>query len=106
VLFLDRKIQRDVVAQLEWEPGLLDNDIVVRVHGGGVTLRGFVDSVADQSRAERLAGRSRGCERSPTNSRYGFRWTSVAPTSTRPSGSALSRCWADSRGVDWGWKIR
>jgi BON domain len=68
VLFLDRKIQRDVVAQLEWEPGLLDDDIVVRVHGGVVTLRGFVDRFGSLPLLGRLTRRRLGVENPVTPS--------------------------------------
>ena len=44
----DTDIQRDVVAELKWEPSLRDEDIAVAVRDGVVTLAGFVDSYADR----------------------------------------------------------
>jgi hypothetical protein len=48
------------MADLEWGPGLLDDDIVVRVRNGVVTLGGFVDCSGDRSEVERVAGRIQG----------------------------------------------
>lgn len=56
----DRDIMRSVMADLEWEPGLLDHNIFVRVRNGVVTLGGFVESLGDRSKAERVAGRVQG----------------------------------------------
>jgi hypothetical protein len=56
----DRDIEENVMADLKWEPGLLDDDIVVRVRNGVVTLGGFVDCSGDRSKAERVAGRVQG----------------------------------------------
>ena len=53
----DSDIQKDVVAELKWEPGLMDDDIAVSVREGVVTLAGFVNSWADKYRAERVVGR-------------------------------------------------
>jgi osmotically-inducible protein OsmY len=58
--YLDNDIQQDIVAELKWEPSLRDDDIAVGVRDGIVTLGGFVDSFADKSMAERVAGRVKG----------------------------------------------
>ena len=50
----------DVVAELNWEPGLREDDIAVAVRDGVVTLAGFVDSWADKYRAERVASQVKG----------------------------------------------
>ena len=44
----DNDIQKDVAAELNWEPGLREDDIAVAVRDGVVTLAGFVDSWADK----------------------------------------------------------
>src|SRR3989454_663294 len=49
----DMEIQKDVVAELRWEPSLRDDDIAVGVRDGVVTLAGFVDSYPDKWTAER-----------------------------------------------------
>src|SRR5881628_2924519 len=54
VMRTDREIQKDVVAELRWEPSLRDDDIAVGVRDGVVTLAGFVDSYADKWTAERV----------------------------------------------------
>jgi osmotically-inducible protein OsmY len=56
----DSDIQKDVLAELQWEPGLRNDDIAVAVKGGVVTLAGFVDSYADKWKAERAAARVKG----------------------------------------------
>jgi osmotically-inducible protein OsmY len=56
----DTDIQKDIIAELHWEPSLRDDDIAVAVREGVVTLAGFVDSFADKWRAERVAGRVKG----------------------------------------------
>jgi osmotically-inducible protein OsmY len=58
--YLDHDIQKDIVAELEWEPSLRNDDIAVGVREGVITLGGFVDSFADKSMAERVAGRVKG----------------------------------------------
>jgi hypothetical protein len=71
------------MADLEWGPGLLDDDIVVRVRNGVVTLGGFVDCSGDRSEVERSRGGSRVCGQSSTSWRSSSPWTSrrLAPTS-------------------------
>ena len=56
----DSDIQRDVVAELKWDPSLEDEDIAVAVRDGVVTLAGFVHSYLDKWRAERVASRVKG----------------------------------------------
>jgi osmotically-inducible protein OsmY len=56
----DSDIQKDVIAELEWDPSLRHEDIAVGVRDGVVTLSGFVDSYADKWRAERVVGGIRG----------------------------------------------
>ncbi len=56
----DMDIQKDVIAELRWEPSLRDDDIAVGVRDGVVTLAGFVDSYADKWSAERVASKVKG----------------------------------------------
>ncbi len=56
----DIDIQKDVVAELRWEPSLRDDDIAVGVRDGVVTLAGFVDSYAEKWTAERVASKVKG----------------------------------------------
>ena len=56
----DMEIQKDVVAELRWEPSLRDDDIAVGVRDGVVTLAGFVDTYADKWTTERVASRVKG----------------------------------------------
>jgi osmotically-inducible protein OsmY len=58
--YTDKDIQKDITDELSWEPSLRNDDIAVGVRDGVVTLGGFVDSYADKSRAERVAGRVKG----------------------------------------------
>jgi osmotically-inducible protein OsmY len=60
VMRTDMEIQKDVVAELHWEPSLRDDDIAVGVRDGVVTLAGFVDSYADKWTAERVASKVKG----------------------------------------------
>jgi osmotically-inducible protein OsmY len=56
----DMEIQRDVVAELKWDPSLRDDDIAVSVRDGVVTLAGFVDSYSDKWKAERIVSKVKG----------------------------------------------
>lgn len=56
----DSDIQRDLMAELRWDPSLQAEDIAVAVRDGVVTLAGFVDSYLDKWRAERVAARVNG----------------------------------------------
>jgi osmotically-inducible protein OsmY len=56
----DGDIQRDLVAELNAEPNLRNDDIAVGVRDGVVTLAGHVDSYADKWRAERVVSRIKG----------------------------------------------
>lgn len=56
----DNDILKDVIAELQFEPGLRNDDIAVSVREGVVTLAGFVDSYAEKWKAERAAARVKG----------------------------------------------
>ena len=56
----DEQIQRDVLAELKWEPRVKPNEIGVMVKDGVVTLTGIVDSYAKRWEAEEAAHRVRG----------------------------------------------
>ena len=56
----DMDIQKDIVAELKWDPSLRDDDVAVSVRDGVVTLAGFVDSFSDKWKAERIAGQVKG----------------------------------------------
>jgi osmotically-inducible protein OsmY len=56
----DTDLQKDLVAELNWEPSLRNDDVAVGVRDGVVTLAGFVDSFIDKWKAERAASRIKG----------------------------------------------
>lgn len=56
----DSDIQKDITAELKWEPSLRNDDVAVGVRDGVATLGGFVDSFADKYKAERAASRIKG----------------------------------------------
>jgi osmotically-inducible protein OsmY len=56
----DEQIQRDVLAELKFEPRVLPNEIGVAVKEGVVTLTGYVDSYPKRWAAEDAAHRVRG----------------------------------------------
>lgn len=56
----DEEIQRDVLAELKWEPRVVPNEIGVVVKDGIVTLTGWVDSYTKRWAAEDAAHRVRG----------------------------------------------
>jgi osmotically-inducible protein OsmY len=56
----DSEIERDVKAELEWDPDLDATDIAVSVKKGVVTLTGFVKSYLDKYEAEAAAKRVAG----------------------------------------------
>jgi osmotically-inducible protein OsmY len=56
----DMDIQKDVVAELKWDPSLRDDDVAVSVREGVVTLAGFVDSYSGKWKAERIASKVKG----------------------------------------------
>lgn len=56
----DKDIQTEINLELNWEPSLRADDIVVGVRDGIVTLGGFVDSWSEKTRAERAVARVRG----------------------------------------------
>lgn len=51
----DQELHRDVVAELNWQPALRDEEIGVAVKGGVVTLSGEVTTYARKFEAERAA---------------------------------------------------
>jgi osmotically-inducible protein OsmY len=56
----DEQIQREVLAELKWEPRVVPNEIGVVVKDGVVTLTGWVDSYVKKWGAEEAAHRVRG----------------------------------------------
>jgi osmotically-inducible protein OsmY len=56
----DIELRRDVVAELNWEPCVRDEDIAVAVKGGVVTLAGTVDTYVQRYAAERAVERVHG----------------------------------------------
>ncbi len=56
----DELIQRDVIAELKWEPRVRPNEIGVAVKDGVVTLMGWVDSYTKKWAAEEATHRVRG----------------------------------------------
>ena len=56
----DSDIQKDVLAELNAEPNLRNDDLAVGVRDGVVTLAGYVDSYADKWRAERVVSKVKG----------------------------------------------
>lgn len=59
-MYTDQDMQKDITAELKWDSSLRDDDIAVGVREGIVTLGGFVDSLADKGKAERVAARVKG----------------------------------------------
>src|SRR5581483_8091451 len=56
----DRQLQEDVLAALEWEPGVRAQHIGVTVADGVVTLHGFVSTLRERYLAERTTRDVRG----------------------------------------------
>src|SRR6266850_7113583 len=56
----DEQLQKDVLAELKYEPSVQPNEIGVAVKGGVVTLTGYVDSYIKRWAAEDAAHRVRG----------------------------------------------
>jgi len=56
----DEQIQRDVLAELKWEPRVKPNEIGIMVKDGVVTLTGTADSYAKRWAAEEAVHRVRG----------------------------------------------
>lgn len=58
----DRELQRDVTAELNWDPSVDASRIDVEAHAGIVTLSGLVNSYAQKCRAQTAAWRVGGVE--------------------------------------------
>ena len=58
----DTQLQKDVIAELNWEPSVNPTDIGVEVKDGVVTLSGHVGSYAEKLNAERSAQRVSGVQ--------------------------------------------
>jgi osmotically-inducible protein OsmY len=56
----DIELRRDVVAELNWDPSVRDEDIAVGVRGGVVTLAGTVETYVQRYAAEQAVERVRG----------------------------------------------
>jgi osmotically-inducible protein OsmY len=56
----DEQIQREVLAELDWDAKVRSNEIGVAAKDGVVTLTGWVESYAKKTAAERAAHRVRG----------------------------------------------
>lgn len=56
----DHELQRDVIAELEWQPSLRDEEIGVAVKDGVVTLSGNVANYARKFEAEKAAEKVNG----------------------------------------------
>lgn len=56
----DSRLQHDVIAELEWEPGVDHSDIGVAVHDGVVSLSGCVKNYAQKMAAEKAIRRVAG----------------------------------------------
>ncbi|MGH7499240.1 MAG: BON domain-containing protein [Gemmatimonadales bacterium] len=56
----DNELRTDVIAELNWDPTIRDEDIATAVKGGVVTLAGTVDTYAQRYAAERAVERVNG----------------------------------------------
>jgi Putative phospholipid-binding domain. len=56
----DNELLRDVVAELDWQPSLRNEEIGVAVKDGVVTLRGTVANYGRKYEAERAAEKATG----------------------------------------------
>ena len=94
----DTDLQKDIVAELNWEPSLRNDDVAVGVRDGVVTLAGFVDSFIDKWRAERAASKVKGVKAIANEVEVSFRRRPLGriPISrmrlwTRSTGTSRSR---------------
>jgi len=120
----DADLQRDVIAELAWDPRVESNAIGVAVRDGVVTLTGHLDSFAEKHAAARAARRVSGVQaiaveldvklahdhqRNDTEIALGIeqalRWNTMVPTSTvRVS---VDHGWVNLQGeVDWDYERR
>ena len=53
----DKELQRNVIHELEWDPGVDPTNIQVAVHAGAITLKGHVQTYAELVAAQRAAAR-------------------------------------------------
>jgi osmotically-inducible protein OsmY len=56
----DNELRTDVLAELNWDPSIRDEDIAIAVKDGVVTLAGTVDTYAQRFAAERAVERVKG----------------------------------------------
>ena len=56
----DTDVQKDIMAELKWDPGVRDDDISAWVRDGVVTLAGYADSYSDKWKAGQIATRMHG----------------------------------------------
>lgn len=80
----DEQIQREVLAELEWDATVRSTEIGVAVKDGVITLTGWVDSYAKKLAAERAAHRVRGVKAVAMKSRCACLVLPNAPTLTSP----------------------
>ena len=70
----DKQVQKDVIAELSWEPSVNAAQIGVEVKDGIVTLAGHVSSYAEKWNAERAAQRVSGVKGSGNRNGRSTRW--------------------------------
>jgi osmotically-inducible protein OsmY len=56
----DTQLQKDVMAELKWEPSVAEKEIAIAVKDGVVTLGGYVQSYAQKRAAEQAVSRVAG----------------------------------------------
>jgi osmotically-inducible protein OsmY len=91
----DEQIQREVLAELEWDATIRSTEVGVVVKDGVVTLTGWVDSYAKKLAAERAAHRVRGVKAVANEIEVRLPSTTAAPWD-RP----LKTCWSRTRDPD------
>ena len=89
----DKDIRNDVVAELNWEPSIRNEDIAVAVHDGVVTLAGIVDSYGQLHTAVRVIERVKGVKAIANE------LTVQLPSSWSRSDSELAH--AAAQALDW-----
>ena len=93
----DIELRADILAELQWDASIRDEDIAVAVKDGVITLAGTVDNYAQRHAAECAIERVKGRRASSMTCMSRFRArsrgrtpTSPMPPSTRSAGT--SRC--------------